>query len=165
MNAMMLRNTARWFKVLMVAAATTGFAFATAARADGSNPPPVVVSPGKGNHGQSGQNGALKGMPPSVKVLVTSFDQTRDKYLQQQAALTAQLKKSATPEQRDQIRSQLQANRAEFMDELKNFREQFRDDLKDMKGKMSQGEFQRVIDAAQPQDAASGPAHGHKGQH
>ena len=159
MNAMMLRNTARWFKVLMVAAATTGFAFATAARADGSNPPPVVVPQGKGN---SGQNGELKGMPPSVKVLVKSFDQTRDKYLQQQATLTAQLKKSATPEEREQIRNQLQANRAGFMDELKSFREQLRDDLKDMKGKMSHSEFQRVIDAAQ--DAASGPAHGHKGQ-
>jgi len=125
--------------------------------------PPVIVPPGHGNHNGNGNgNQDLQGVPDNVKNLIETFDQTRDKYLQQQRLMLMKLHHATTPEKQDQIRQQLQANRKEFLTELKGFREELRADLQALKGKISHGEFGRIIDAAN--SAASDGGHRHRGQ-
>jgi hypothetical protein len=119
--------------------------------------PPVVVPQGQGNGKHD-----LQGVPDNVKNLIETFDQTRDKYLQQQRLMLAKLKHATTPQDQEQIREQLQANRKEFLAELKGFREELRVDLQALKGKISHGEFGRIIDAAQ--NATGDGGHRHRGQ-
>src|SRR5216684_1498386 len=104
----------------------------------------------------------LRGVPDNVKTLIVTFDQTRDKYLQQQRLYLIKLRHASTPEERDQVRQQLQANRQEFLAELKSFREELRGDLEALKGKISHAEFGRIIDAAH--NAATDGGHRHRGQ-
>jgi hypothetical protein len=102
----------------------------------------------------------LRGVPDNVKTLILTFDQTRDRFLQQQRFWLAKLQHASTPEERDQIRQQLQANRQEFLADLKSFRDELRNDLDSLKGKIGHAEFGRIIDAAH--NATSG--HRHRGQ-
>jgi hypothetical protein len=119
--------------------------------------PPVVV-PGS----STGGHGDLSGVPDNLKTLIVGFDQTRDKFLAQQAVLLAKLKNATTDVEREKIRQQLQDNRQSFLDALKNFRGQLKDRLTALKGKVSHAEFLRIVDAAH--DAATeGGAFHHKG--
>ncbi len=104
----------------------------------------------------------LRGVPDNVKTLIVTFDQTRDKYLQQQRLLLIKLHNASTPEERDQIRHLLQANRQEFLTDLKGFRQELGSDLQSLKGKIGHAEFGRIIDAAH--DASTGGGHRHRGQ-
>ncbi len=111
-----------------------------------SEKPPVVVPTTGGRRDSSDDD--LKGAPPAVKKLVTSFGQTRDKYLADQRALLAKYK-GATAEEREQIRQELQANRDSFLADMKSFRDELHKDLTELKGKISHTEFNRILDAAQ----------------
>jgi hypothetical protein len=155
--------------LLALTAATANlFCLGIASAADKTPaPPPVIVPPGHGNHNGNGNgngngNQDLQGVPDNVKNLIETFDQTRDKYLQQQRLMLIKLHHATTPEEQDQIRQQLQTNRKEFLAELKGFREELRADLQALKGKISHGEFGRIIDAAN--SAASDGGHRHRGQ-
>jgi len=106
----------------------------------------------------------LRGVPDNVKTLIVTFDGTRDKYLQQQQLLLAKMRHATTPQEQDQIRQQLQANRQDFINELKGFREELRSDLQALKGKISHAEFGRIIDAAHSAGDGSGGNHRHRGQ-
>lgn len=107
----------------------------------------------------------LRGVPDNVKSLITTFDQTRDKYLQQQQLLLAKMRHAATSQEQEQIRQQLQANRQDFINELKGFREELRADLQALKGKISHAEFGRIIDAAHSASSEGGTgSHRHRGQ-
>jgi len=94
----------------------------------------------------------LKGVPDNIKALILSFDQTRDQYLREQRLLLIKLHNATTPEEREQIREQLQTNRQAFLDALKSFREQLRDDIQNLTQKISRAEFARIIElpATQP---------------
>jgi hypothetical protein len=105
----------------------------------------------------------LRGVPINVQTLIMTFDQTRDKYLQQQRLLLIKLHR-ATPQDQDQVRQQLQANRQDFLTELKGFREELRTDLQALKGKISHAEFGRIIDAAHSASTGTGGGHRHRGQ-
>ena len=104
----------------------------------------------------------LKGVPANVKTLILNFDQQRDQYLRQQRLLLIKLRHATTPEQREEIREQLQANRQEFLADLKAFRQDLRADLQKLKGEISHQEFLRIIDAAR--DASHEGGHRHRGQ-
>jgi hypothetical protein len=80
--------------------------------------------------------------------MITSFDQTRDKFLASQNLLLIKLKNATTAVEREQIRERLQANRRAFLDALRDFRQQLKNELAALKGKVSHEEFLRVIDAA-----------------
>lgn len=114
-----------------------------------TTPPPPVVVP----HDDKDLYRDLRGAPDAIKDLIVGFDQTRDKYLAEQAVLLAKLKAATTPEERQKIREQLQDNRQAFLDALKDFRHTLKDDLKALKGKISHEEFLRIVDAAH--DAAT----------
>lgn len=104
----------------------------------------------------------LRGVPVPVKSLILDFNSLRDKFLVQQHVLQIKLQNATTPEERQQIRDQLQDNRNAFLSELSDFREQLKEQLQEMKGKLNPGELGRIIDAAH--DATSTPGHiGHKG--
>lgn len=119
-------------------------------------PPPVVVPNGTSAHSDLG------GVPDNIKNLIVGFDQTRDKFLAQQAVLLAKLKNATTDVERDRIRQELQQNRQSFLDALKDFRGQLKDRLAALKGKISHAEFLRIVDAAH--DAATeGGYYRHKG--
>jgi len=125
--------------------------------------PPVVVPQGNGNgNGKHDTTKDLPGVPDNVKNLIQTFDQTRNTYLQQQQLMLIKLRHATTPQEQNQIRQQLQDNRKEFLAELKSFREELRADLQALKGKISHGEFGRIIDAAQ--DAGTDGGHRHRGQ-
>ena len=104
----------------------------------------------------------LRGVPDNVKNLILTFDQTRDKFLQQQRLLLIKMQHASTPEEQDQVRQQIQSNRQDFLAELKSFREELRHDLQALKGKISHAEFGRIIDAAH--HAGSEGGHRHRGQ-
>jgi hypothetical protein len=104
----------------------------------------------------------LRGVPDNVKTLIVTFDQTRERFLQQQRLLLIRLHNATTPEEREQIRQLLQANRQDFLNELKSFRDELHSDLQALKGKISQAEFGRIIDAAH--DASTQGGHRHRGQ-
>jgi len=114
--------------------------------------PPIAVAPRDG----------LGGVPPAVQTLVSSFDQTRDKYLKEQNLLLIKLKHATTAAEREQIREELQANRQAFLAALKSFREQLKDELAALKGKISHEEFLRIIDAAYNASTEGGVGH-HRG--
>jgi hypothetical protein len=120
--------------------------------------PPVVVP-----HDDKDLHRDLAGAPDGIKTLIVSFDQTRDKYLAQQAVLLAKLRNATTPAERDAIRDQLQTNRQDFLDALKDFRTQLKGDLVALKGKISHAEFLRIIDAAHDAATEGGVNH-HKGK-
>ena len=123
----------------------------TASSSAGTTPPPVVLP----------HNGTT-GVPPGVRTLITSFDQTRDHFLATQAQLQSSLKNATTAAQRQQIREQLQANRQAFLEALKSFREKLQVDLAALKGKISHEEYLRIIDAAHDATTEGGLSH-HKG--
>ncbi len=104
----------------------------------------------------------LSGMPDSVKSLVLTFEQVRNSYLQKQNLLLIELRHATTPEEREQLRQQLQANRQQFMADLKGFVSELRTDLEALKGKISHAEFGRILDAAH--SATSEVGHRHRGQ-
>jgi hypothetical protein len=104
----------------------------------------------------------LRGAPDNVKDLILNFDKLADKYLMKQRMLLIEYKNATSPEQRAAIREQLQDNRQTFLTELKGFREQLHDDLAALKGKISQAELRRILDAAR--DAAGRGDRRHKGQ-
>jgi hypothetical protein len=117
--------------------------------AQASTTPPVTVVP----HDDKDLYRDLRGAPADIKTLIVGFDQTRDKFLAEQAVLLAKLKNATTAAEREAIRDQLQNNRQAFLDALKDFRTQLKDDLAALKGKISHAEFLRIIDAAH--DAAT----------
>jgi hypothetical protein len=121
--------------------------------------PPTVVPQGRDDQNLQRD---LRGVPDNLKTLILTFDQTRDRYLQQQALLLAKLHNATTANERDQIRQQLQANRQDFLAELKSFRDELGSDLQALKGKIGHDEFGRIIDAAH--DATGGNGHRHRGQ-
>jgi hypothetical protein len=124
-----------------------------------SAPPPTVV-PQSGDDRDLQRD--LRGVPDNVKNLILTFDQTRDKYLQQQNLLLIKLRHASTPSEQEQIRQQLQANRQEFLSDLKGFRDDLRNDLQALKGKIGHAEFGRIIDAAH--NASGEGGHRHRGQ-
>jgi hypothetical protein len=128
------------------------------ALADGTTVPPPVVVP----HGDKDLSRDLRGVPDNIKGLIISFDSVRDKYLAGQKLLLAKLKNATTKEEREQIRQQLQQNRQAFLDALKDFRDQLKDDLVALKGKISHGEFDRILDAARDVSHEGGVRH-HRG--
>jgi hypothetical protein len=146
--------------VMMVAAAANLVCPCSVLAADTTpiTPPTVVSQDRSGSNLQQD----LRGVPDNVKTLISTFDQTRDKYLQQQQLLLAKLHNTSTPQERDQVRQQLQANRQEFLADLKTFRQELSSDLKSLRGKISHAEFGRVVDAAH--DAATQGGHRHRGQ-
>lgn len=111
--------------------------------------PPATIVP----HDDKDLQRDLRGVPDNIKTLIVSFDQTRDKYLAEQAVLLAKLKNATTAADREAIRQQLQDNRQAFLSALKDFRTQLKDDLTALKGKISHAEFLRIVDAAH--DAAT----------
>ncbi len=117
--------------------------------AQASTTPPVTVVP----HDDKDLYRDLHGVPADIKTLILGFDQTRDKYLAEQAIQLAKLKMATTDAERDAIRDKLQDNRQAFLDALKDFRTQLKDDLAALKGKISHAEFLRIVDAAH--DAAT----------
>jgi hypothetical protein len=125
----------------------------------GTTTPPLVVSQDPGDRDLQHD---LRGVPDNVKTLIVTFDQTRDKFLQQQRLLLIRLRHASTPEERDQVRQLLQANRQDFLTELKSFRDDLRNDLSALKGKIGQAEFGRIIDAAH--DVTTQDGHRHRGQ-
>ena len=104
----------------------------------------------------------LRGVPDSVKALILTFDQNRDKYLAQQNLLKIKLSHATTASEQEQLRAQLQANRQAFLSDLKGFRDELRNDLQSLKGKIGHAEFGRIIDAAH--SASAGNGHRHRGQ-
>jgi hypothetical protein len=133
--------------------------------ADSATPtqqPPTVLPQGRGDTSDSGLQRDLRGVPDSIKNLILTFDQNRDKYLQQQNLLQIKMKHASTSDERDQLRQQLQANRQEFLAELKSFRDELRNDLQDLRGKIGHAEFGRIIDAAHSVTTEGG--HRHRGQ-
>ncbi|MGC9943243.1 MAG: hypothetical protein ABSE48_15550 [Verrucomicrobiota bacterium] len=92
--------------------------------------------------------GVLKGIPENIKVLIIDFAVIRDKYLAHQDLLLLKLSKATTEAERQQIRAQLEDNRAAFLDEIKAFRLQLKGDLEALKGKINHAEFLRIINAA-----------------
>ena len=121
--------------------------------------PPLVVSQDRDDRDLQHD---LRGVPDNVKTLIVTFDQTRDKFLQQQRLLLIKLRHASTPEERDQVRQQLQANRQDFLSELKSFRDLLRNDLDALKGKIGHAEFGRIINAAH--DVTTEGGHRHRGQ-
>jgi cytochrome oxidase Cu insertion factor (SCO1/SenC/PrrC family) len=104
----------------------------------------------------------LRGAPADIKILIISFDKTRDTFLAQQAVLLAKLKNATTDAERAAIREQLQDNRQAFLAALKDFRSTLKEDLAALKGKISHEEFLRIIDAAHDAATEGGIGH-HKG--
>lgn len=150
------------FRILL--ALTVAVASLVASRqalaADSTTPaPPTVVTQDRNDHNSQHD---LRGVPDSLKFLISAFDQTRDKYLEQQRLLQAKLNNASTPAERNQIRQQLQANRQEFLADLKSFRQELSSDLQSMKGKISHAEFGRIIDASHAASTEGG--HRHRGQ-
>ena len=142
--------------LLMLGAATSLLCARPALAADPATAPVVVPQDSRDIQRD------LRGVPDNVKTLIVTFDQTRDKYLQQQRLLLIKLRHASTPEERDQLRQQLQGNRQDFLSELKSFRDELRNDLQALKGKISHSEFGRIIDAAH--DASTDGGHRHRGQ-
>jgi hypothetical protein len=114
--------------------------------------PPTAVTPGD----------ILKGIPEDIRVLIVDFAVTRDKYLAKQDLLLLKLSNATTAAERQQIRDELQDNRADYLAELKEFRTQLKDDLEALKGKISHEEFLRIINAAYDATHEGGFGH-HKG--
>jgi hypothetical protein len=139
--------------LILTAVAVAGLCGAGSVGAQTTTTPPVVVVPHDGTGGA----------PGPIKTLITSFDQTRDKYLAAQDLLLRKLKNATTAAEREQIREQLQDNRQAFLEALKAFREQLKDDLAALKGKISHEEFLRIVDAAH--DAATEGGIGHHRGH
>src|SRR5690242_6494584 len=81
--------------------------------ADAPSSPPTTVVPQ--NRDDRDLQRDLSGVPDNIKNLILTFDQTRDKFLQQQNLLKIKLLHASTPSEQEQIRQQLQANRQEFM--------------------------------------------------
>ena len=104
----------------------------------------------------------LGGVPKGIKIMITSFDQTRDKYLAAQNLLLIKLNNATTAVEREQIRAQLQHNRQAFLTALKDFRQQLKNELAALKGKISHEEFLRIIDAAHNAAVEGGLNH-HRG--
>lgn len=127
-----------------------------------TDPPPTVLPQGRSDSTDGGLQRDLRGVPDNVKNLILTFDQNRDKYLQQQNLLLIKVKHASTPNEQQQLRQQLQANRQEFLADLKSFRDELRNDLQDLKGKIGHAEFGRIIDAAH--SATTGGGHRHRGQ-
>src|SRR5262245_21024433 len=117
-------NPFRLMLILTAAAATVVTPLSMSA-ADTTVPPTVVPQDRDDRHLQRD----LRGVPDNIKTLITTFDQTRDKYLNQQQLLLVKLHRASTAEEREQVRQQIQANRQDFLAELKGFREDLRNDL------------------------------------
>ncbi len=155
-----MKRTMRTIRPLLLAGATAaGLAGPPSALAQSTNAPATVVPQDRADADVVRD---LQGVPDSIKSLLLSFDQVRDKYLLQQEVLLVQFKNATTAQEREQIRDKLQANRQQFLDELKMFRQELQDDIKALQGKISHTEFLRIIDAAA---AASDPnaTHRHRG--
>jgi hypothetical protein len=105
---------------------------------------------------------ALAGVPPGIRSMITTFETTRDRFLANQELLYTQLRHATTQQERDEIRSRLQANRQTFLATLSSFRNQLKDELTALKGKISHEEVLRVIDAAKNASSEGGLGH-HKG--
>lgn len=148
--------------LLTLAAAVANLLCPRSALADDTTAaaPPTVVP--QDHDEDQGLNQSLRGIPDNVKKLITTFDQTRNRFLQQQRLLQIKLHQATTPDEQAQVRQLLQANRQEFIVELKGFREELRTDLEAMKGKISHAEFGRIIDAAH--SASTDGGHRHRGR-
>lgn len=145
--------------LILAASATNLVCPYSVSAADTTVPPATVVPQDRGDRDLQRD---LRGVPDNVKTLIVTFDQTRDRYLQQQRLLLAKLHRATTPDEQEQIRLQLQANRTDFITELRSFREELRTDLEALKGKIGHAEFGRIIDAAH--GAANEGGHRHRGQ-
>ena len=150
------------FRILLAltVAAANLFCPRSALAADTATAAPPTVVPQNRNAGDLQQD--LRGVPDNVKTLLVTFNQNRDKYLQQQQLLLIKLHNASTPQERDQIRQLLQANRQDFLTDLKSFRQDLSSDLQALKGKIGHAEFGRIIDAAHA--AATEAGHRHRGQ-
>jgi hypothetical protein len=117
-----------------------------------SNPPPVVVDPGKDN---------VSAQLKEIKDLAQTFESKRHAYVAQQQILLANLKNANTPAQRKALRDELETNRAAFFAELKAYREEIRQELAEIKTLVHNAEYQRIL--AEVKAAAGG--HGGKAPH
>ena len=149
--------------LLTLMAASANLICPLSALAADTTTPPTVVPQDRGVDRDALRD--LRGVPDNVKTLIVTFDQTRDKYLQQQQVLLAKMRRATTPQEQEQIRQQIQANRQDFLSELKGFRDELRTDLQALKGKISHAEFGRIIDAAHnASNDGNGGGHRHRGQ-
>jgi len=101
-------------------------------------------------------------VPPAIKALINNFNLAREKFLAAQNLLIIKLKHATTATEREQIRSELQANRKAWLDALRDVREQLKTELAALKGKISHEEFLRIIDAAHNAGIEGGLNH-HRG--
>jgi hypothetical protein len=132
--------------IISIGATALGLISPTIVVAQTNTPPttPPVV-----RHGGDGDLAAdLKNVPPAVAKIIISFDVQRDKFLLQQHLLLEKLSSATTADERAAIREQLQDNRQAFLDQLAEFRLKLKDELQDLKGRISNAEFLRIIDAA-----------------
>jgi hypothetical protein len=140
-------------KMLRVIVILLAFSYgwlSSSAVAQSSNAPaksPVVVLP---------PNPAA--LPQPVQSLLNNYQTARDKYLTQQQALLQKLK-GATEEQREEIRSQLQADRAAFLVQVTAIRQQLSQQIAELQVKIHNTELNRLINASQ----AGGGGGVHKG--
>jgi ribosomal protein L16 Arg81 hydroxylase len=141
----------------MLSAAVAGLAYPCTLVAQTTTPPTVVPQ----DRDDRDLLKDLQGVPDNIKTLILNFDQTADQFLAQQRQLLYKLHHATTSEEREKIREQLQDNRQAFLAELKAFREQLKDDLAALKGKITLGEFRRILDAAK--DAVGDSVHHHRG--
>ena len=149
--------------LILAAICVAGFSTSPSAEAQAStNPSASATAPSPISVAPLTAGQVTAAVPKEIQSLIETFNQTRDQYLAQQAALHAQLKNATTPSEREQIRLQVQANRQSFLDALKAFREQLKNELAALKGKISHEEFLRIIDAAHSAQTEGGIGH-HKG--
>ena len=147
-------------RVLLGLLAAASLSYAWAAAAADTTWAPTTTSLPQGSLPTDFQRD-LAGVPDNVKTLIVTFEQIRETYLQRQYQLLAGLRSATTPDQVEQIREQLQDNRESFLADSKNYLQELRSDLQALKGKISQAEFLRVIDAAH--SAAAGSGHRRRG--
>ena len=145
--------------LLMAAAAALNLMFPCTVFAADTPPPPTVIPQDRDDRALLHD---LKGAPDNIKNLILGFDQVADKYLQHQRELLLKLKNATTAAERAAIRTELQANRQAFLDELKTFRQELTVDLQALRGKITHAEVLRILDAARD---AGGPINArHKGK-
>jgi hypothetical protein len=101
-----------------------------------ANPPVVVIPPNPAT------------LPTPVQSLLNNYQTARDKYLTQQQALVQKLK-GATEEQREEIRTQLQADRATFLVQVAAIRQQLSKEIAELQVKIHNSELNRLINAGQ----------------
>src|ERR1041385_4820706 len=93
--------------------------------------------------------------PPELRSRLRSFESLREIYLARQEELLKKWRGATSDQDRERLRSQLQALRDEWLDSARAFREETRVRLEELKGELSP-KYREALDAAKQnaQDAA-----------